>query len=341
VSDGCVSHNDPPVGSQPELAAARSDANTQLVPLYEIRTTGELAPFRLLRGGANLYESEIEDLVWANPDEFIGESLLLVARQQALPNGGRPDIIGLASDARVVVIEIKRDIERKQLAQCLEYAGWARTTSLDELAGMYHGGAEAFFRDWQEFTEASVPQVVNRNPRIVLVARTFHGRTESALDFLQENGVPITVIEVALYEDAQQRRFLDIATEHEPALPTVAPDGGDYTMIEGRRVRLSDLIEAELLEAGDDLVWRRPRLGTAYHAKIMESGGIVLEDGREFASPSLAAMRAAKLAAYDGWYARRVERLEGESLNELRKELARQRATSDSGSAPAGEDAAN
>src|SRR4051794_27272400 len=140
------------------------------MPLYEIRSSRELAPFRRLRGGAGLYEREIEDLVWESPDEFIGESLLLVARQQPLPHGGRSDIIGLASDARVVVIEIKRDIERSQLAQCLEYAGWARRTSLDELAGMYHGGNEAFFRDWQDFAETSVPQLVNRTPRLVLIA---------------------------------------------------------------------------------------------------------------------------------------------------------------------------
>ena len=105
--------------------------------------------------------------------------------------------------------------------------------------------------------------------------------------------------------------------------PVLPPDREDYTRIEGRRVRLTDLLEAELLKAGDDLVWRRPRLGTTYHAEITESGGIALEDGREFASPSLAAMKAAGLVAYDGWYAWRVERLDGESLYQLRKELAR------------------
>jgi Restriction Enzyme Adenine Methylase Associated len=295
------------------------------MPLYEIRSSGELAPFRHLRGGAVLYEREIEDLVWESPDEFIGESLLLIARQQTLPHGGKPDIIGLASDARVVVIEIKRDVERSQLAQCLEYAGWARTTSLDELAGMYHGGTEAFFRDWQEFAETSVPQVVNRTPRLVLIARTFHGRTESALNFLRENGVPVTVIEVSVYEDQNNRRFLDISGMHEPELPPPS-DITDITRIEGRRVRLSDLLEAELLNPGDDLVWSRPRLGQTYKATLTESGTIRLEDGREFASPSVAAMRAADLVAFDGWYAWRVERRGGVLLNEMRRELADRRA---------------
>ncbi len=42
-------------------------------------------------------------------------------------------------------------------AQCLEHAGWARTTNLDELAGLYHAGSDKFWSDWQDFTESSVP----------------------------------------------------------------------------------------------------------------------------------------------------------------------------------------
>lgn len=297
------------------------------MPLYEILSTG-LSPFRNLRGGAELYETEIEALAWANPDEFIGEALLLVARQPHLRHGGIPDIVGLAGDGRVVVIEIKRDIDRRQLAQCLEYAGWARTTNLDELASMYHSGSEAFFRDWQEFTEASVPQVINRNPRVVLIARTYHVRTGDALDFLQENRVPVTLVKVSMYEDERGRRFLDIVGEQEPEL---AGEGATshYTRIDGRRVRLSDLIEAELLRPGDALIWPRPRLGVTHHATISENGGIALEDGREFSSPSLAAKEAANIPAYDGWHAWRVERLDGVFLNELRKDLAQQRAVGD------------
>ena len=53
-----------------------------------------------------------------------------------------------------VVIEVKREMDRAQLAQVLEYAGWARTVGLDEIATRtrYHGGAAGFWEDWQEFT---------------------------------------------------------------------------------------------------------------------------------------------------------------------------------------------
>jgi hypothetical protein len=45
------------------------------VPLFEIDSAGELVPFRRLRGGDELYEREIEDLAWANPEEIPGETL--------------------------------------------------------------------------------------------------------------------------------------------------------------------------------------------------------------------------------------------------------------------------
>lgn len=294
------------------------------MPLFEITDGSNLIPFRALHGGAELYEREIEDLVWGNPDELTGESLFPVARQPSLPEGGRPDIVALDGQARVVVIEIKRDIERRQLAQCLEYAGWARTTNLDELAGLYHRGQEAFFADWQEFTESAAPTPIRRSPRLVLVARDFHGRTGSALEFLVEHGLPVHLARVVLYEDAAGRRFLDIEGEHEsePDVDTADEPGVDATRIDGRRVQVTDLLDAGLLEVGEQLVWRRPRLGTEYGATVAQNGSLELEDGRTFASPSRAAAEAAQIPAYDGWYAWRVVRT-GSALHSLREELAR------------------
>jgi Restriction Enzyme Adenine Methylase Associated len=216
-------------------------------------------------------------------------------------------------------------VERGQLAQCLEYAGWARTTSLDELAGMYHGGPDAFFSDWQEFTGDAVPAVINPRPRLVLIARTFHGRTHSALGFLVESGVPVEILEVSIYEDASGRRFLHVESEYEPELAaasdTVSESAPD-TMIEGRRITIADLMEAELVAPGDRLVWDRPRLGAVYRATITDRGGIELEDGRSFATPSSAAKHAARIPACDGWYVWRVEQSDGQALlHDLRKQL--------------------
>lgn len=178
--------------------------------LFEIRDVEGLIPFQDLRGGAELYEKELEDLLWTNLDELLQEPLFPVARQAGLPDGGRPDIVCLDGQGRVIVIEVKRDVARTQLAQCLEYAGWARTTNLQELAGIYHRGHDAFFADWQEFTKAAAPPPVGRSVRLILVARDFQGRTASALDLLAENGLLVLMVRVALYGDEEDRRFMEV-----------------------------------------------------------------------------------------------------------------------------------
>jgi hypothetical protein len=161
------------------------------VPIFEA-ANGQLTALHQVRPGANLYESEIEDLLWANLEAFYGTDLFPVARQPIIDTGGRPDVIALDEAGRLVVFEVKRSIERTQLAQCLEYAGWARRTNLDELCRLYHGGSDRFFLDWQEFTGTGTPITVEPSPILVLIAQEFDDRTSDALGFLTDSGPPCT-----------------------------------------------------------------------------------------------------------------------------------------------------
>lgn len=299
------------------------------MPLYEMEGPEILVPFRQVHGGAELYEREIEDLLWSNFEEFVGEQLFRIARQARIESG-IPDIIALDATGHVVVIEVKRDVDRGQMAQCLEYAGWARKTNLDELARLYHRGDETFFSDWQTFTDSTTPVMIQPKPRLMLVAREFHHSTQSALDFLIDNKVPVKLVTVAIYQDAAGRKFVDVSGEHEPDFSIEDPGaafeaGADPTKIDGRRVQVPDLLDAGLVKPGQELTWNRPRVGETYRASVTETGQIRLEDGRECSSPSNAAMTAANVASYDGWYAWRVNEEGDQTLHKLRVRLAQQR----------------
>ncbi|WP_155544186.1 CBS domain-containing protein [Amycolatopsis camponoti] len=75
-------------------------------------------------------------------------------------------------------------------------------------------------------------------------------------------------------------------------------------LIDGRRVMVSDLLEAGLIRAGAKLRFRRNRIGVTYEATVTDQGRIRLEpDGEEFRSPSRAAVVAAGMHAVDGWRA--------------------------------------
>jgi hypothetical protein len=300
------------------------------VALFEIESDG-LVPFNRVIVGPDLYEKEIEDLLWDNLEEFTGTPLFPLRRQPPIAGGGRPDIVALDESGHVVVIEVKRDIDRAQLAQCLEYAGWARTTNLEELANVYHAGPNAFFTAWQEFTGTDHPVLLQRPPQLVLVARDLHDRTESALGFLADSNLPVAVLRATIYADQQKRRFIDIAgTTEKPALETASGDPAAGTRVAAPRigdqkVTIGDLIEADLLRPGDELVWDRPRMGEHYKAWVTDGGALRLESGHIKGSPSGAAMAAAKVPAYDGWIAWRVPRLDGRLLADLRLEFQEQR----------------
>ena len=308
------------------------------MPLFEVGAD-ELIPFRRVKDGPELYEKEIEDLLWQNLEEFVGVPLFPVARQPVLQNGFKPDLVALDNDGRVHVIEVKRTVDRKQLAQGLEYAGWARTTSLDELAGMFHGGAEAFFVAWPEFTESESPKLVEGSPQLVLVARDFDSRTKDALSYLAENGLPITVLRVTMYEDRMGRRFVDIDSDHEIELIDSVSDyskkaPGKRTKrqfkIDGRPVVVGDLVEAGLLEAGTDLTWKRPRSGHEFKVSVTADGDLLLEDGRTFSNPSGAA-KAVNDGAWAGWSVWSVP--DGRQLSDLRDTLIARHESGDAGDA--------
>lgn len=92
---------------------------------------------------------------------------------------------------------------------------------------------------------------------------------------------------------------------------TETPDeqagGRSMHLIGERRVMVSDLLEAGLLEPGAKLRFKRNRIGATFDATVTDKGRIRLEPGgEEFRTPSRAAMVAAGMRAVDGWRAWRV-----------------------------------
>lgn len=73
-------------------------------------------------------------------------------------------------------------------------------------------------------------------------------------------------------------------------------------LLDGRRVTVRDLLDVGLLTAGEELTYLRPRAGESHRATVTSSGKLRLEDGREFPTPSGAAMAAAASGPVDGWW---------------------------------------
>ncbi len=122
------------------------------------------------------------------------------------------------------------------------------------------------------------------------------------------------------------------ADDKEPATKR-QPRGDDRKRyeIDGRAVRVRDLLDAGLLAMDDLLTWRRTRKAEFHRTRVLTTGKILLDDGsgQVFDAPSKAATAASGLGSYDGWLAWRTA--DGRLLSELRDELLERIAPTVSG----------
>ncbi|MCX5397799.1 hypothetical protein OHA55_12515 [Streptomyces sp. NBC_00102] len=88
-------------------------------------------------------------------------------------------------------------------------------------------------------------------------------------------------------------------------------------LIGGRRVRVSDLVDARLLAAGTQLTFLRQRSGQEYTGFVTVDGKIELPNGQRFPTPSKAVAAATGRGPYDGWTAWRLP--DGTLLDSLRQ----------------------
>ena len=193
------------------------------VTLWELRADGSVVQVNEASLSA---ESQIEDAIESAP-ELLGTKVLIVGRQVSVPNRGIGrgllDQLALNEDGRLVVIENKRDrTPRDVVAQVVDYAAWANTTTLSEIEELYdeyalrvlgdsassladayqeHFEMEGSTDDIQEHLAIGIEQ---KHPQMVVVASRLDDSTERMLDFLAGAfGVPINALLFQPFEHPQ------------------------------------------------------------------------------------------------------------------------------------------
>ncbi len=93
-------------------------------------------------------------------------------------------------------------------------------------------------------------------------------------------------------------------------------------LFRGRRVKVRDLVDAKLLEAGTILVMDRPQAQELLQVTVTETGQLLMSDGREAGTPS-GAIKDLTGKSVDGWYAwHRAD--DDQLLHDLRQRLLEQ-----------------
>ncbi len=139
----------------------------------------------------------LEDMIVAAP-RLLSDEWMLIGRQEDTGFGGRIDLLAIAPDGSLVLIELKRDrTPREVVAQALDYASWVEKLRAEDIAAIYgrfapgRGLAEDFR---QRFGEDFDEETLNQSHQIIIVAASLDGSTERIVACLSERDIPINVL---------------------------------------------------------------------------------------------------------------------------------------------------
>lgn len=189
----------------------RSD---ELVFRVEGSSAQAAVPVSLAEAGLR-ERAHLQEWVLANP-AMLGADVLVVTSEfdQWESHAGREpdrlDILGLGSDGRLVVVELKRDLTPDLVTmQAINYAARASRFSVEIIAEAYarfhcnRPGAVDTSEDAQSVLQEHAPALsaaTLRNPRIVIIAGDFSPKVTTAAVWLSERGIDIALTRVQAYE---------------------------------------------------------------------------------------------------------------------------------------------
>ncbi|MGZ8188684.1 MAG: hypothetical protein ACXWTN_07985 [Methylosarcina sp.] len=142
-------------------------------------------------------EQLLEDMIVAAP-RILSDEWMLIGRQEDTGFGGRIDLLAIAPDGSLVLIELKRDrTPRDVVAQALDYASWVEKLRGEDIAAIYSRFAPGrnLNDDFlQRFGQKLDEDGLNQSHQIIIVAASLDDSTERIVAYLSERDIPINVL---------------------------------------------------------------------------------------------------------------------------------------------------
>lgn len=193
-------------------------------------------------------ERLLEDILTANPD-MLEEGLQLVGRQTST-TGGQLDLLGVDSDGRLVVYELKRGtLNRDAVAQVIDYA--SSLNAMDEKS-LYQHIAERSgnlgiqkiddFGDWysNNWPEESLESL--KPPRMILVGLGVDDTTERMVQYMASSGMDISLLTFHGFINSDGRKLLTRNVEVDSDRITVSQ--GPRSRHRNRKARFEERVQA-------------------------------------------------------------------------------------------------
>lgn len=156
-------------------------------------------------------EENLRKWIVDEPAKVLGEDLRIIGREVTVnESGDAVDLLAINSYINIIVIELKkRIIERSVDFQALKYAAytseWGRS-KLESQFENYKKQAKSEYDDSLSFGGfldrfANEDYNINEDQRLIVVGESTGGRFKQVLEWLEQKGIDITLIEIQLYRD--------------------------------------------------------------------------------------------------------------------------------------------
>lgn len=173
---------------------------------HAIWTVGEKpAP---LTSGRLVSEQKLEEMIVADPS-IISSDWMLIGQQEITSFDKRIDLLAIAPDASLVLIELKRDrTPREVVAQALDYASWVESLEPEQIAQIYQrfskgGNLDDAFN--KRFGTELDEETLNQSHQIILVAAELDESTERIVRYLNDRDVAINVVFFQVFQNGGQQ----------------------------------------------------------------------------------------------------------------------------------------
>lgn len=160
--------------------------------IWKVGTPPQLLPKAVL-----FSEKQLEDMIVAAPEILSGE-WMLIGQQEQTGLGGIIDLLAIAPDASLVLIELKRNkTPREIVAQAIDYASWVEQLTADKIVQIYdrYTKGRSLSEDFSKrFHTELDEESLNESHQIVIVAAELDDSTERILKYLNDREIAINAI---------------------------------------------------------------------------------------------------------------------------------------------------
>jgi len=182
-------------------------------------------------------EKRLEDFL-AQDISIASPYWMVIGRQVATDYGKFIDLLAIDKDGNLVVIELKKNITYRDIVgQLLDYGSWVKNLDADDISQIfqdyqvkYHPQRKELSLDTafcEYFNLDQMPEELNENHQLVIVASSLDESTERVVNYLsEEHSVPINAIFFRIFRDGD-REYLSSLWFIDPTIPSPPVKGED------------------------------------------------------------------------------------------------------------------